>query len=81
MHYDNEREKHLGTNDYISSDLDADMKNSWGTDPVIFNAMNKEFNFGLDAAANDQNHKCFVYLTKNDDAFSKNCIELTCKTI
>ena len=54
----------LGTKDYISSDLDADMKNSWGTDPVIFNAMNKEFNFSLDAAANDHNHKCELYLTK-----------------
>lgn len=68
MHYDKEREKHLGTNDYISSDLDADMKNSWGTDPVIFNAMNKEFNFVLDAAASDTNHKCRRYLTKEDDA-------------
>jgi len=58
----------LGTNDYISSDLDADMKNSWGTDPVIFNAMNKEFNFGLDAASNFDNHKVDVFLTKEDDA-------------
>lgn len=54
--------------DIISSDLDVDMKNSWGTDPVIFNAMNKEFNFSLDAAANDDNHKCEAYLTKEDDA-------------
>lgn len=68
MHYDNERE--LGTKDYISSDLDADMKNSWGTDPVIFNAMNKEFNFGLDAAANKDNHKCKWYLTKETNALT-----------
>lgn len=56
--------------DIISSDLDDDMKNSWGTDPVIFNALNKEFNFSLDAAANDRNHKCDWYLTKEDDALS-----------
>ena len=56
--------------DLISSDLDADMKNSWGTDPVIFNAMNKEFNFSLDAAANDKNHKVDWYLTKEDDSLS-----------
>lgn len=55
-------------NDIISSDLDADMKNSWGTDPVIFEAMNKEFNFALDAAANDNNHKCSFYFTKEDNA-------------
>ena len=64
-------QKELGTNDYISSDLDADMKNSWGTDPLIFQALNIEFNFGLDAAANDQNHKVPFYFTKDDDALSK----------
>lgn len=70
MHYDNERE--LGTKDIISSDLDADMKNSWGTDPVIFNAMNKEFDFSLDAAANHKNNKVpNNYLTKEDDALNK----------
>jgi len=71
MHYGKEREKELGTQDYISSDLDTDMKNSWGTDPVIFNAMNKEFNFSLDAACSAMNSKvprCF--LTKEDDALS-----------
>jgi phage N-6-adenine-methyltransferase len=56
--------------DIISSDLDDDMKNSWGTDPVIFNAMNKEFSFSLDAAANDQNHKVAIYLTKENDAIN-----------
>ena len=80
-HYDNEYENEIGIKDLISSDLDADMKNSWGTDPVIFNAMNKEFNFGLDAAANDQNHKCFLYLTKEDDALSRNWSEITCKPV
>lgn len=63
-----ENKNNLGTKDLISSDLDADIKNSWGTDPIIFNAMNKEFNFDLDAAANDQNHKCNWYLTKENDS-------------
>ena len=58
----------LGTKDLISSDLDADMKNSWGTDPIIFNAMDKEFNFSLDAAANDKNHKVANYLTKENNS-------------
>lgn len=55
--------------DIISSDLNDDMKNSWGTDPVIFNALNKEFNFSLDAACSIKNTKvpkCF--LTKEDDS-------------
>lgn len=58
--------------DTISSDLDQDMKNSWGTDPVIFRAMDREFNFGLDVAANDKNHKCKMYFTKEHDALSQN---------
>lgn len=56
--------------DLISSDLDDDMKNSWGTDPAIFNALDKEFRFNLDAAANPSNHKVDNYLTKEDDALS-----------
>ena len=56
--------------DIISSDLSADLKNSWATDPLIFNAMNQEFKFGLDAAANDKNHKVPFYFTKEDDALS-----------
>lgn len=56
--------------DIISSDLDADMKNSWGTDPAIFNALDREFRFNLDAAASPLNHKVDNYLTKEDDALS-----------
>ena len=56
--------------DIISSDLSADLKNSWATDPLVFNAMDKEFNFVLDAAASKTNHKCKRYLTKEDDAIN-----------
>jgi len=56
--------------DLISSDLDDDMKNSWGTDPVIFNAMDKEFKFSLDAAANKKNHKVPNFFTKDRDALN-----------
>ena len=72
MHYDDQRENLGASRDLISSYLDADMKNSWGTDPVIFNALDKEFNFSLDAAANHKNNKVpNNYLTKDDDALSK----------
>jgi len=56
--------------DLISSDMNDDMKNSWGTDPIIFNAMNREFNFALDAAANGKNYKVNYFLTKDDDSLS-----------
>lgn len=56
--------------DIISSDLGDDTKNSWGTDPVIFRALDREFNFALDAASNDKNHKVPTFLTKEDDALN-----------
>lgn len=56
--------------DLISSDLSDDMKNSWGTDQRVFDAMNKEFHFSLDAAANKDNHKCKWYLTKETDSLT-----------
>ena len=56
--------------DYIASDLDSDEKNSWGTDPLIFAALNKEFNFSLDAAASNTNRLARFFYTKEDDALS-----------
>jgi len=56
--------------DLITSDLDDDMKNSWGTDPVIFNALNKEFNFGIDVAASNENALLPVFFTKEQDALN-----------
>lgn len=70
-HYNPEEFEHLGTKDIISSDLSQDLKNSWATDPLIFKAMDKEFNFSMDAAANDQNHKCDIYLTRENDAIDQ----------
>ncbi len=54
--------------DYISSDLNNDDKNSWGTDPLIFAALNNEFNFVLDAAASNSNHLVSNFYTEKDDA-------------
>lgn len=56
--------------DYISSDLEEDQKNDWGTDPYVYRAMFNEFYFKLDAAATKGNAKCVLFLTKEDDALS-----------
>jgi phage N-6-adenine-methyltransferase len=56
--------------DLITSQLDEDMKNSWGTDPDVFNALNKEFNFGIDIAASKENALLPVFFTKEDNALS-----------
>ncbi|MGB1292175.1 MAG: phage N-6-adenine-methyltransferase [Pseudoalteromonas sp.] len=63
--------------DLISSELSDDMKNSWGTDPLIFNAINEEFDFDLDAAASNNNFLCPSYLTKEDDALTADWSECT----
>jgi phage N-6-adenine-methyltransferase len=57
--------------DLIAGDLSDDDKNAWGTDPDVFNAMNNEFNFDLDAAANKINAKCDIYLTKDENALEQ----------
>ena len=54
--------------DLISSDLDPDLKNAWRSDPVVYNAMNKEFDFFLDAAASKDNALCSMFLNKHDNA-------------
>ena len=61
--------------DVISSDLSSDDKNSWSTDPAVFEAFNREFHFVLDAAASDSNHKCDLYFTKEDDALTEDWAE------
>lgn len=57
--------------DVISSSMGFNEKNSWGTDQRVFDTLNEEFNFCLDACASRLNTKvkdCF--LTKEDDALS-----------
>jgi len=39
----------------------------WGTPEDFYNKLDAEFNFTLDAAASDVNHKCEKYYTKDDD--------------
>lgn len=56
--------------DLISSSLEDEQKNAWGSDPDVFNSLDREFKFALDAAASHKNAKCAIYLTKNDDALS-----------
>lgn len=43
----------------------------WSTPQDFFEKLNDEFHFTLDAAASDNNRKCFHYYTKKDDGLSK----------
>ena len=43
----------------------------WGTPTDLFEKLDKEFKFTLDAAASNKNHKCARYFTKEDNALDK----------
>jgi len=54
--------------DIISSELSNGLKNSWGTDPYVFAALNQEFDFSLDAAASFDNYLVPEFLNEKDNA-------------
>lgn len=41
--------------------------NRWSTPQDFFNALNEEFHFTLDPCADETNHKCDTYFTKEQD--------------
>lgn len=44
----------------------------WATPESFFNNLNGEFNFDLDPCADEYNHKCERYYTKEDNGLSQN---------
>ena len=44
----------------------------WTTPQKFFDELNQEFHFDLDAAADDNNHKCDNYFTAKQDGLSQN---------
>ena len=42
----------------------------WATPQKLFDELNAEFHFDLDPCANEQNHKCSTYFTKEQDGLS-----------
>ena len=43
----------------------------WETPQELFDELNKEFRFTLDPCANEQNHKCEKYYTRETDGLSQ----------
>ena len=44
----------------------------WETPQDLFDRLNRIFHFTLDVAANDENHKCEKYFTKEQDGLTQN---------
>lgn len=47
------------------------LQDKWQTPPTVFNQLNDEFNFTLDAAAEPETALCKNYYTAEDDALAK----------
>lgn len=43
----------------------------WSTPQYFFDRLNREFNFNLDPCANEENHKCDKYFTKEQDGLKQ----------
>ena len=43
----------------------------WATPQSFFDMLNEEFHFTLDAAADETNHKCERYFTKEQDGLNQ----------
>lgn len=55
----------------IHKSLWSSARGDWGTPPDLFRALDAEFHFTLDAAANDKNAKCAKYFTPETDALTQ----------
>jgi site-specific DNA-methyltransferase (adenine-specific) len=44
---------------------------NWATPQNFFDSLNREFHFTLDVCADDMNHKCEKYYTRETDGLSQ----------
>jgi len=56
----------------MTTGLMSAVRDDWETPPWLFKQLDDEFHFTLDAAANDENHKCRKYFTPKDDSLVQN---------
>ena len=54
--------------DYTGSNTPKEVRNSWATPQWLFDALNEEFRFEIDAAADSSNHKCATFFDESDNA-------------
>lgn len=55
----------------ITKGMLTSKRNNWETPQKLFDELNKEFNFTIDAAADAENRKCERYYTKQENALEK----------
>lgn len=55
----------------LNKALFTSQTDEWSTPEALFDALNKQFHFTLDACATQQNAKCPRYFTKSDDGLKQ----------
>lgn len=56
----------------VTDVLFSRQSDEWETPQELFDRLNAEFNFQIDACATAENAKCLVYFDKTQDGLSKN---------
>ena len=51
----------------INNALFSSKSDEWSTPSEIYDRLNTEFDFNLDPCSTDENHKCAMYFTKEDN--------------
>lgn len=55
----------------ITKGLMSSNTDEWGTPRKFFEELDSEFHFDLDVCANEMNHKCVMYYTKEQDGLKQ----------
>lgn len=55
----------------INESLFSSKTDNWATPQSFFDELNKEFNFNLDACADEYNHKCELYFNKEQNGLAQ----------
>lgn len=55
----------------ITKGMMSSNTDNWATPQHVFDRMNRQFGFDLDVCADDENHKCDRYYTREDDGLEQ----------
>lgn len=55
----------------MTSGLTSSNTDEWATPQYLFDALNQEFRFNLDVCADESNHKCERYYSKEEDGLKQ----------
>lgn len=66
------KENTMATKTMINPQMFTSRSDEWETPQELYDKLNAKFNFDIDLAASDKNHKCDKYFTKEVNALTQN---------